>query len=172
MFSVGNSVAKSKRVEAVVRHCRPLAVPRVLFERTASNPALSAYVRENTLSVFAQWGLLHDEISLKLGAVRQIQWILFHCPELRMRALIGAGLDSQIVERLQETPHTVADLARSTGATYAATHESCSRLIGRGLIKAKAAGTRPGLMLAEAVAAWFDAFPEVARRRAETGRVA
>lgn len=76
MFSVGNSIAKSKRLEAVGRHCRPLAVPRVLFERTASNPALSAYVRENTLPVFAQWGLLHDEISLKLGAVRPIQWIL------------------------------------------------------------------------------------------------
>ncbi|CAN5784892.1 hypothetical protein BH23GEM7_BH23GEM7_28400 [soil metagenome] len=163
LLSVANEIAGAKRLETAMRHCRPLAEPRVLFERTASHPVLGAFAREHALPLFVRWGLWHDEISLKLGAVRPIRWILLHCPELRLRALLGAGLESEIAEALREAPRTVAELARISGASYAATHEACSRLIARGLVEASSTESHSGLALSEPFAAWFNAFPDVVR---------
>lgn len=81
------------------------------------NPVLAGFAREQTIPLFSRWGLLHDEISLKTAAMRPIRWILEHCPELRIRTLIGASLEGEIVEALRETPRSIAELARARGAT-------------------------------------------------------
>jgi hypothetical protein len=99
MLSIANDIAKSPRLEAATKSCRPLVHPRLLFHRIATSPVLSQLAREGALPVFVQWGLWHDEVSLKIGAIRPIRWILKHCPEIEVRALTGTGLGSEAVEK-------------------------------------------------------------------------
>lgn len=159
MLAVANEIAGSDRLLAAQRYCRPLHEPRVLFERIAGNPVLATYAREQSLPIFANWGLWHDEVTLKTAAIRPIQWILKHCPELRVRAVIGASLEGQIVEALREKPRSIAELARIAGATYAATHEAVTRLYARGLAESVRSGSRSAVVLPRQIAAWLDAYP-------------
>lgn len=167
MLSVANLLANSPRLEAAERHCRALAEPTALFDRIAADPVLSEYARREALPVFVEWGLWHDEISLKEGAIRPIRWILANCPELRARAIFGATLDGEIVGALRERARSVASLSRVTGASYAATHEATTRLSARGVVT-KEDGPRIRLVLTPAVAEWFECYPSGAsvRRRA------
>lgn len=159
MLSVANEVAGSERLLAAQRYCRPLAEPRVLFEGIAANPVLAGFAREQALPLFSRWGLWHDEISLKTAAIRPVRWILEHCPELRIRALIGASLEGEIVAALREKPRSIAELARDTRATYAATHEAVTRLHARGLTESVRSGAKSAVALPERIAAWLDAYP-------------
>ncbi|HEU4454939.1 MAG TPA: winged helix-turn-helix domain-containing protein [Longimicrobium sp.] len=171
MLSVANEEARSARLAAAERHCRPLAEPRVFFEQTAASPVLSTFARDNALPVFARWGLWHDELSLKPDAVRPVGWILEHCPELRIRALLGAGLDGEIVEALRARPRSIAELAREAGTTYAATHEATARLVARGLVEHRRETGRTEMGIPAAVASWLDAFPDPSPSRAARTRV-
>lgn len=159
MLSAANEEARSARLATAARHCRPLAEPRVFFERVAASPVLSTFARENTLPVFAHWGLWHDELTLKPDAVRPVGWVLEHCPELRVRALLGAGLDGEIVEALRVGPCSITELARDTGATYAATHEATTRLVARGLVEHRRRTGRTEVAIPAEVGSWLDAFP-------------
>jgi hypothetical protein len=152
-------VAGSERLLAAQRYCRPLVEPRVLFEGIAANPVLAGFAREQSLPLFSRWGLWHDEISSKTAAIRPIRWILEHCPELRIRALIGASLEGEIVAALRGKPRSIAELARVTGATYAATHEAVTRLHARGLAESVRSGAKSAVILPERIAAWLDAYP-------------
>lgn len=165
LLSVANQVAGSDRLLAAQRYCRPLAEPRVLFARIEESPVLAAFAREQSLPLFTRWGLWHDEISLKTAAIRPIRWILEHCPELRTRALIGASLEGEIVEALREKPRSIADLARVTGATYAATHEAVTRLYARGLAEPVRSGAKSVVVLPRRIAAWLDAYPPATDRQ-------
>lgn len=162
MLSVANEAAASDRLLAAQRHCRPLGKPRVLFDRIAANTVLAAFAREQALPLFSRWGLWHDEISSKTAAIRPVRWILEHCPELRIRALIGASLEGEIVEALRQKSRSIAELARATGATYAATHEAVTRLYARGLAESVRPGAKSGVALPWRVAVWFDAYPTAA----------
>ncbi len=159
MLSAANEEARSARLVTAARHCRPLAEPRVFFERTASSPVLSTFARENALPVFARWGLWHDELTLKPDAVRPVAWVLEHCPELRVRALLGAGLDGEIVEALRAHPRSISELARDSGATYAAAHEAAARLVARGLVEHRRQTGRTEVAIPAPVESWLDAFP-------------
>jgi hypothetical protein len=120
-------------------HCRPLDPARPLFEIMADNPALEQLTRQEALPLFAQWGLWHNEITMKRDAIRPVQWVLAHCPELLVRAILGPGLDADVLQLLLDAPATVTDLSavlhETRRATYAAVHEAVTRLVGRGLIR-------------------------------------
>jgi len=165
MLGVANEVAASDRLLAAQRYCSPLAEPWVLFDRIAADPVLAAFAREQSLPLFSRWGLWHDEVTLKTAAIRPIRWILKHSPELRVRALIGASLEGQIVEALRENPRSIAELARHAGATYAATHEAVTRLYARGLAESVRSGARSAVILPRRIAAWLDAYPPAASDR-------
>jgi len=83
------------RLKSAQRHCRPLREPRAVFDRTEANPVLRRFAKEGALPAFEAWGLWQDELSLKFDALRPISWILEHCPELRLRALYGPGLEAE-----------------------------------------------------------------------------
>lgn len=85
MISIANQVTESPRLEAAQRHCRPLDEPRPLFDRVVQNLLLSEFARQDALPVFARWGLWHDEVSLKIDAIKPVSWILERCAELRDR---------------------------------------------------------------------------------------
>lgn len=128
----------STALEAAATHCRPLAVPEPLFPVMLQYPGLLALVKAETLPLFAAWGFWHNDAVLKRNAMRPIGWILQHCPELRIRALLGTGLDAEVVELVTTAPHTVAEITRETKASYAATHTAVMRLQGRGLLVCRA----------------------------------
>jgi len=56
--------------------------------------------KRETLPIYRRWGFWHNDVELKEDAVRPVRWTLQHCPELRLRALLGSGLDAQIVGAL------------------------------------------------------------------------
>jgi hypothetical protein len=165
MLAVAYEIAGSDRLLAAQRYCTPLREPRVLFERIAADPVLACFAREQSLPLFSRWGLWHDEVSLKTAAIRPIRWILKHCPELRVRALIGASVEGEIVEALREKPRSIAELARVTGATYAATHEAVTRLYARGLAESVRSGAKSAVVLPRRIAAWLEAYPPEASER-------
>jgi DNA-binding MarR family transcriptional regulator len=76
-------------------------------------------------------------------------------PELRLRALLGPGLDALIVDHLRAAPATAAMLSRRLGSTYAAVHESTSRLEGRGLLSRTRAGRQQYLRMTDATWSYF-----------------
>lgn len=120
-----------------LRHAEPL------FGVMRAHPKLLALVKQETLPVYLQWGLWHNDARLAWDALRPIRWTLSHCPELRFRALLGSGLDAGVAGVLSDHPATITELAASTGATYAATHVAAARLAARGLLDPPTDDTRP-----------------------------
>lgn len=169
MISVAHGVDASPRLEAAGARCRPLRKARPLFDRVAENRVLRELARRDALPVFSRWGLWHDEISLKLDAVKPIRWILERCPELRIRALVGASLEGEIIQALFEEPQTIANLARTTGATYASAHEATTRLAARGLVEPFRRNGQRGLALPASVERWIRTFPAADRGRSGEG---
>lgn len=128
----------STALKAAMTHCRPLVVWEPLFPVMGRYPGLLDLIKAGTLPLFAQWGFWHNDAVLKQNAIRPIGWIFQHCPELRLRALLGTGLDAEVVELVMTAPRTVADVVRETGTSYAAAHAAAMRLHGRGLLSRQA----------------------------------
>lgn len=149
------------RLKSAQHHCRPLREPRALFDRTQGNPVLRSFAKEGAMPVFKAWGLWQDELSLKFDALHPISWILEHCPELRLRALYGAGLEAEVVQVLERGPSTIAGIAREVDASYSATHAAVTRLVGRGSVVSL---DGQGVELSAPVQRWIDAYPAFARR--------
>lgn len=59
----------------------------------------------------------------------------------------------------QDGAHTVAELSRATGATYASAHEAAARLSARGIVEPLAGDGRRGLALPASIERWIEAFP-------------
>ncbi|HSU16237.1 hypothetical protein [Longimicrobium sp.] len=84
MLAVARDAAGSAtQLDSALKHCRPLAAPRPLFDVIAASPLFTAKARDGTLDVFSAWGLWQDDLSLRLDAIRPVQWVLAHCPELQ-----------------------------------------------------------------------------------------
>jgi hypothetical protein len=148
------------RLKSAQRHCRPLQKPRALFDRTDSNPVLRRFAKEGSLPAFEAWGLWQDELSLKFDALHPIGWILEHCPELRLRALYGPGLEAEVVQALERGPATIAAMARELDASYSATHAAVTRLAGRGSVVSMEGH---GVELNPPIQRWIDGYPAYAR---------
>lgn len=127
--------APAGRLDAAGRHCRSLEQPELLFLVAERFPALADEAREHPLPEFERWGLLHHEISLKRGAIRPARWLRVHCPELRMRELLGGTLEADILHLAMETPRTAYELGQALGASYSATHQASTHLARRGLLE-------------------------------------
>jgi hypothetical protein len=153
--------APADRLKPAQRYCRPLRKPRAVFDRTQSNPMLRRFARESAMPAFEAWGLWQDELSLKFDALRPINWILEHCPELRLRALFGPGLEAEVVQVLERGPATIAAIAREVDASYSATHAAVTRLAGRGSVVALEGR---GVALNTPVRQWIDGYAAIARR--------
>jgi MarR family protein len=150
-----------KPLKALRQHCRPLGVPRPLFDVIARDRVLSMIAREECRPEFAAWGLWQHEISDKRDAIRSVSGILRACPELHMRSILGADLEATVMDIVQREPATASDLARRTGATRAAVHEAVGNLIARGLA-VKSAGYRKDISVPPATRAWLQRYPFVA----------
>jgi hypothetical protein len=151
----------AERLKSAQRHCEPLRMPRALFERTEANPVLRRFAEEGAMPAFKAWGLWQDELSLKFDALRPISWILEHCPELRLRALYGPGLEAEVMQVLERGPATIAAIAREVDASYSATHAAVTRLEGRGSV---ASLDGHGVEVSIPVQRWIDGYPSIARR--------
>ncbi len=149
------------RLKPAQRHCRPLREPRALFDRTQANPVLRRFAKEGALPAFKSWGLWQDELTLKFDALRPVSWILEHCPELRLRALYGPGLEAEVMQVLDRGPATIAAIAREVDASYSATHAAVVRLEGRGSVVSH---DGQGVELSPPVRSWIDRYPAVARK--------
>lgn len=150
-----------ERLTPVQRHCRPLREPRALFDRTQASPVLRRFAKEGALPAFKAWGLWQDELTLKFDALRPVSWILEHCPELRLRALYGPGLEAEVMQVLNRESATIAAIAREVDASYSATHAAVARLEGRGSIVSH---DGHGVELSTPVRSWLDGYPAVARK--------
>lgn len=87
-------------LDDAIPHCRPRPRPEPLFDVMRDYPGLLAAVKRETLPIYRRWGFWHNDVELKEDAVRPVRWTLQHCPELRLRALLGSGLDAQIAGAL------------------------------------------------------------------------
>jgi len=149
------------RLSPVQRHCRPLQEPRALFDRTQANPVLLRFAKEGALPAFKTWGLWQDELTLKFDALRPVSWILEYCPELRLRAIYGPGLEAEVMQVLDRGRATIAAIAREVDASYSATHAAVARLEGRGSVVSH---DGHGVELSTPVRSWIEGYSAVARR--------
>ena len=146
-------------LQSATEHCRPLQKPEPLFEQHAGSSVLLEKVKSGCLPCFSRWGLWHDEVTFKRGAIRPIQWIRRNCPELRIRELLGANLEADIMQEVGVLELTVSELSRILGTTYAATHDAVSRLVRRGLLEKGKEGNKRPLSVPGDLAEWFACYP-------------
>jgi hypothetical protein len=151
----------AERLKSAQRYCQPLREPRALFDRTQANPVLRTFAKEGAMPAFEEWGLWQDELSLKFDALRPISWILEHCPELRLRALYGPGLEAEVMQVLDRGAATIAAIARDVDASYSATHAAVTRLEGRGSLVSL---DGQGVEVSAPVRKWIDGYPTFARK--------
>lgn len=119
---------------AALSYCRPLTHHEPLFLLAHEFPMLLNRVKKQALPLFDDWGFWHNDSKLKANAIRPVGWILANCPEMRPRALLGPGLDAEILASLAKSRNNLASLARNSGATYAAAYASTARLLGKGMV--------------------------------------
>lgn len=104
-----------------------------------------------------------------------IDWVVQHVPELRVRALVGATLEAEILVaalashrpsqgKADEVPApSVAAVARHAGVSYAGVHGAANRLVRRGLLVRHRHGSRASLQstaLSHAAFDWPASAPE------------
>lgn len=127
--------SEATKLEQAQRHCQALDKPQALFDVMVENEALWKVIASETLPLFEKWGFLHNQTTDKRDAIRPISWILKKCPELRIRALIGATLEAEIIEMSLAKPITATEVSRQLQYTYSAVHAAVMRLVRRGLLK-------------------------------------
>lgn len=165
MLSVARSVAgTATSLDSALKHCRPLHVPRPLFDVVAANPVLAVKAREGTLELFSAWGFWQDDSSPRTDAIRPVQWVLANCPEFQSRAVFGAGLEAEVIDVVIGAPATVRDLSTRLAVTYSAAHAAASRLIGRGWLRKTRDGRRQVLALREELRVWYASYPSASPR--------
>jgi DNA-binding IclR family transcriptional regulator len=72
---------------------------------------------------------------------------------------LGADLESAVLENVSLAPATISDLAKRTGATRAAVHETVETLVARGLISKPKEGYRKFITVSPTFAEWLRYFP-------------
>jgi DNA-binding MarR family transcriptional regulator len=149
--------------DAALSQCQPFKPARALFDVMESMETLRLRARQRALPLFAEWGLWHDDATLKPTAVRPLGWVL-GVPELRVRALLGPSVEADLMTRALEGGVAVRDVARETGVSYAAAHAAAGRLVGRGLLTRERSAQRQLLRPTELARTAL-----AARRRASQG---
>ena len=166
--------------------CQPLAdqnLPaRPFFLAMSNRRSLRERMRRTTTPLFAHWGLWHDDSATKPESVRPVSWIMARTPELRVRALLGATLEAELLwaallhnEQQADGRHhmtdgpTVSSVAAFAAASYAGTHEAAERLVRRGLLVRTRDGVRQLLQPTESAVAIIG--PITSKRRS-TAKVA
>jgi hypothetical protein len=143
-------------------HCRVLYTPKPLFTATRRTHVSAGVAWKTWLPLFKRWGLRHDQMSLVVDEVQPIHWVMTNCPELRVRALLGADLEAAVLEALFEEPATITDLAKHLDATRAAVHDAVMSLVGRGLLLRPTEGYRREVSVRPAIRDWISDFPALA----------
>lgn len=146
-------------LDKVTLHCRPLRGKRVLFAQYANNLVLAEYAKKESLKLFNEWGFWHNQISDKRDAIRPISWIIKACPDLRIRSVLGASLDAEIMYLNLLHPMSATALMSRLPYTYASIHEAASRLCDRGLLKKRAQGRALVLHVPSNIKKWLDKIP-------------
>jgi len=142
-----------------ILHCGPLPDRSVLFSQYANNLVLAEYARRESLELFEKWGFWHNQISDKRDAIRPIAWIIKTCPDLRIRSLLGASLDAEIMYQVLLHPLSATALMNRLPYTYASIHEAASRLCDRGLLIKRAEGRALVLHVPPNIREWLDKIP-------------
>ena len=140
-------------------HCIPSPDKRVLFSQYANNRILTEYARRESIELFNRWGFWHNQISDKRDAIRPIAWIIKYCPDLRIRSILGASLDAEIMYLNLLHPLSATALMSRLPYTYASIHEAASRLCDRGLLKKRAQGRALVLHVPSNIKKWLDKIP-------------
>jgi hypothetical protein len=160
LFAVARQAAgTATSLASVLKHCRPVHPARPLFSIMEANPILEGKAKAGALSLFARWGFWQDDMSLRLDAVRPVRWVLARCPELRLRALLGATLEAEVVGFLAVLPATVDDLSTILDVTYSAAHAAAGQLVARGFVARTRDGRRQVLTLHPAWTEWLESAP-------------
>ena len=128
------------RLVAAAGRARALSPARPLFRIVEATPGLAELVHVNSLPLFTRWGLWQEDITLKRDAIRPTAAILAECPELRLRAALGPGLEAMVVAHTLSQPVHAKALAERLGATFAAVHETAQALVHRGVLQAEIQG--------------------------------
>ena len=146
-------------LDQVILHCSPLRRKRVLFAQYANNLVLAEYAKKESLELFDGWGFWHNQISDKRDAIRPISWIIKACPDLRIRSILSASLDAEIMHQVLLQPLSATALMNRLPYTYASIHEAASRLCDRGLLKKRAEGRALVLHVPKNIKRWLDKIP-------------
>lgn len=141
-------------------HCEGLDEPRILFGSVEELEGAEEAFRGQWIPSLRKWGFLNHQWTDKRDAVRPIGWLIRNVPELRIRALLGAGQDAEILERALVEAVTVTRISRQLDYTYASSHNAAGRLIRRGLIQRVEEGREVYLRPDTAVKEWLESFPD------------
>jgi hypothetical protein len=153
--------SRSPFLRSLLRCCRPFASPQPLFSEMASNPVLHNKVQKGALPQFLRWGILLDDWSLRLDAIRPRSWVFRHNPYLRLRALMGADLRSEVFWTISQARKalTASDLGRCLHRQYASVHATLAQLWVGGLLERQGEGRRVLYSVPKRVLFWLKTRP-------------
>ncbi len=143
------------KLEQAQRYCQALDNPQILFDVMAENEVLWKDIAGETLSLYVKWGFLHNQTTDKRDAIRPISWVLKKCPEMRIRALVGATLEAEIIEMSLAKPITATEVSRRLQYTYSAVHAAVMRLVRRGFLKRQETNREVYLVLQDTMQRWL-----------------
>lgn len=142
-----------------VENCMPTTERTIFFDQYRQVPALAEIVKDESLSLFGEWGFWHNQISDKRDAIRPVSWLIRTCPELRIRSLLGANLDAEIILQVLLQAQTATELMAGLPYTYAAIHEAATRLSDRGLLSRTSMGRAVVLNVPSGIRDWLERIP-------------
>ena len=139
MLELASRVAGTHvRWARILRRCDPLPTRQPLFRRMERFPGVVAALATQGHPVARRWGWLvsPEDVAVKEDAVAPRAWLVEHVPELRLRDVLGAGLDARILLAVADKPRSIWALSKDLGATYAGAHRAVEQLERRGLVAA------------------------------------
>lgn len=137
------SESNASRFNSAIDACRSSTDAKPLFDVERRNAHLARLAEQRASALSRKWGRWMSEFQAKEDALRPLEWVAEHNPELSIRALTGGDLAASVWAECQASGGIVeseAELARRCGASRAAVRDAVRRLQMAGLLKASERG--------------------------------
>ena len=131
----------NRKFLAVRQRCRPKETREILFSKMAEMGVTTREVKKGALPLFLRWGFYCNYVNLMEGAICNRAEVLGRNPNLRLRALFGAGSRADILSWLLAHKRAHASkIAHGLSLSYQPVHSELRRLAADGILNAERVG--------------------------------
>jgi DNA-binding MarR family transcriptional regulator len=130
-WATENSAENGRRFNGAILACGRATDERPLFDVERRNEAFASLAQQRASKLSRKWGRWAADFELKLSALRPLEWIAAHNPQLCERALTGGDLLASVLAEIEEAGGKIeseSELAKRCGVSRPAMREAIRRL--------------------------------------------